>query len=70
MSTVTFIDDLKLSEDFGDPETLLNSRNWLEKAITDKGAKIDSAGIGFGQADISFELEGHRYSVSIKPLGK
>lgn len=57
-----------LAEDFGDVETLLNSRAWLQKAIEAKGAHIDGGGCGCGQADLSFELEGHRFSVSIRPL--
>ena len=51
-----------------DVEAFYNLREWLEKAITEAGAKVDGAGIGGGQADISFDLEGMRYSVSIKPL--
>lgn len=50
-----------------DVEAFLNMRNWLQDAIESKGAKIWGAGIGCGQADISFELEGCAYSVSIRP---
>lgn len=53
-----------------DVEAFFNMRSWLEDAITAKGAKVDGAGIGCGQADLSFELEGCRYSVSIRPLTK
>jgi len=53
-----------------DVEAFLNLRNWLEKAITEKGAEMFDAGIGGGQADIGFELEGMKYRVSIKPLAK
>ena len=64
-------ENIVLADDFGDPETLLNSRNWLEKALKSAGAKFDgSAGIGCGQADIDIKLEGCRYNVSIKPLTK
>ena len=30
----------KLADGFGDYETLLNSRDWLEKALIAKGARI------------------------------
>jgi hypothetical protein len=51
-----------------DVEAFLNMRDWLQAAIEAKGAKVDGAGIGCGQADVSFVLDGHRYSVSIQPL--
>jgi hypothetical protein len=57
-----------LAEGFGDPATLLNSRDWLTKALEAKGAKKVGGGIGCGQADIDIELEGCRFNVSIKPL--
>ena len=53
-----------------DVKAYLNLRNWLEKAITAKGAKMFDASIGAGQADIGFELEGMNYRVSIKPLAE
>ena len=53
-----------------DVEAFLNMRDWLQSAIEAKGAKMDGAGIGCGQADISFALDGCRYSVSIRPLPK
>lgn len=56
-----------LAEDFGDPETLFNSRDWLRIALEAKGAKITGGGIGGGQADLDFALEGCRYNVSIRP---
>ncbi len=57
-----------LSEDFGDPETLLNSRDWLQSSLEAKGATFEGGGIGQGRADIDIELEGCRYNVSIRPL--
>ncbi len=59
--------NFELHEDFGDPESLMNSRDWLEEAITAKGAKIHGSGVGMGRADLDIELEGHEYIVSIKP---
>jgi hypothetical protein len=57
-----------LAEDFGDPLTLMNSRDWLQKAIEAKGAKVTGAGIGGGQADMDFRLEGCEFNVSLKPI--
>ncbi len=57
-----------LAEDFGDPVTLLNSREWLQKALEAKGARITGGGCGFGQADLDMVLEGCKFNVSIKPL--
>ena len=59
----------ELHEDFGDPETLLNSRYWLQSALESKGAIPYGAGIGMGQADVSIMLEGMKYLVTIKPTG-
>ena len=58
-----------LSEDFGDPETLLNSRDWLEKVVMAHGATVDGGGCGMGAADIDITLEGMRYNIKIRPLG-
>lgn len=58
---------LVLSNDFGDAESLWNSRRWLEAALTAKGAKVTGAGMGMGQADIDILLEGYKFNVSIKP---
>ena len=60
--------DLILSKDFGDPETLLNSRTWLKSALEAKGAKVSGSGIGCGQADIDIVLEGCKFNVSIRPI--
>lgn len=57
-----------LAEGFGDPLTLLNSRDWLQRAVEAKGATVDGAGCGCGQADLSIVLEGHRFNISIRPL--
>lgn len=51
-----------------DVEAFFNMREWLEKAIQAKGAKVTGKGIGMGQADLDFELEGMKYTVSIRPL--
>lgn len=58
----------RLADGFGDPETLLNSRDWLKAALKSKGAKVDGGGIGCGQADLDIEIEGCRYNVSIRPI--
>ena len=60
---------LGIPEEFGDPETLLNSRDWLRSALEAKGAKINGGGMGCGQADLDIVLEGCRFNVSIRPLG-
>lgn len=62
-----FLSDLVLDKNFGDPETLFNSREWLQSAVEAKGAEMTGGGIGFGQADIDIELEGMRFNISIKP---
>jgi hypothetical protein len=56
-----------LSEDFGDPIALLNSREWLQKSLEARGARITGGGVGGGQADLDFELDGCRFNVSIRP---
>jgi hypothetical protein len=57
-----------LDESFGDPETLFNSRDWLERALVAAHAKVTGKGCGMGQSDIDIELEGCRFNVSIRPL--
>jgi len=59
-----------LAEGFGNPETLLNSRDWLTKAVTKCGAKVTGGGCGCGQADIDILLEGCKFNVSIRPIIK
>lgn len=61
-------ENLVFHEDFGDPETLLNSRDWIRDALEDKGAEFLGGGTGMGQADIDILLEGHEYNVSIRPI--
>jgi len=63
-------DSNKEAYDDMDVEVFMNLRDWLEGCITEKGAKVVDAGIGFGQADIGFILEGMKYRVSIKPLAE
>ncbi len=53
-----------------DAEAFLNMREWLERAVEAKGARVDGGGIGGGAADIDIVLEGHRYNISIRPLAK
>jgi len=53
-----------------DLEAFFNLRQWLQQAIEAAGAKVQGAGIGRGQADISFELEGCSFSVSVWPAAK
>ena len=50
-----------------DVEAFLNIRDWLEKALVAAGAKITDAGVGMGQADLGFQIDGMPYGVSIKP---
>ncbi len=50
------------------PDALFSIRNWLRIAIEAQGADITGAGIGVGEADISFDLDGQRYNVSVRPL--
>ena len=59
-----------LAEGFGDPETLFNSREWLQDALETKGAKIEGGGVGCGQADLSIVLDGCKFNVSIRPIEK
>jgi hypothetical protein len=56
------------AEGFGDVTAHFNARDWLQSAIEAKGAVVTGAGMGMGQADISFKLDGCNFSVSIRPL--
>ncbi|MDD5371687.1 MAG: hypothetical protein PHQ40_21610 [Anaerolineaceae bacterium] len=56
------------AKDFGDTEALLNSRTWLESALSGKGARITGGGIGCGGADVDINLDGFNFVVSIKPM--
>jgi hypothetical protein len=51
-----------------DVEAFFNMRDWLRKAIESKGARCTGGGVGCGQADLDFILEGQHYNVSIRPL--
>jgi hypothetical protein len=51
-------------------EPAFNMRAWVQSACEAKGAKMVGGGIGFGQADLDIELEGHRYNISIRVLKK
>jgi hypothetical protein len=57
----------RLADDFGDPHTLFNSRDWLQKALEAKGAKIIGGGLGGGCADLDFVLDGCKFNVTICP---
>lgn len=57
-----------LADGFGDLHTMLNSRDWLQKAVEAKGAKVVGAGCGCGGADIDIVLEGCKFNLTIKPL--
>ena len=59
-------ENMELHPDFGDVESMWNMRMWLQSAIEAKGAKQTGAGMGMGEADIDFELEGHKFNVVIK----
>lgn len=52
---------------FGDTERMINMRNWLEKALVAQGAKINGGGMGMGQVDLEFTLEGHKFQVNLSP---
>ena len=51
-----------------DLEAFFGMRDWLRSAVEAKGARMTGGGVGCGQADIDIVLEGHRYSISIRPL--
>lgn len=51
-----------------DVPAFFNMRDWLQKAVEAKGAKMVGGGIGMGQADIDIELDGCKFNISIKPL--
>ena len=56
------------SLDTMDVMAFYNMREWLRAAVEAAGAKCDGGGVGMGQADLDFVLDGMRYNVSIKPL--
>ncbi len=51
-----------------DTEAFFNLRGWLRKAIEAHGAEVTDSGIGAGQADLAFNMDGGRFEVSIRPL--
>lgn len=53
---------------FKDIEAMVNSREWLQKAIEAKGAKVLGSGLGGGEVDIDFILDGCRFNVALRPL--
>ncbi len=60
-------DTIQFHEDFGDPESLLNSRDWLQGALEKAGAEFTGGGMGMGKADIDIVLEVFEFNVSIRP---
>lgn len=66
-ANVEMAGDFLLAPSFGDPETLLNSRDWLQGALTSSGATVVGGGCGGGQADLDIDLQGCRFNVSIRP---
>lgn len=65
---VEFPGGFQFASNFGDAETLFNSRAWLEAALSARGASIVGGGIGCGQADLSIMLDGFPFTVSIRPV--
>ena len=51
-----------------DIDAFLNTRDWLEKALTDAGAKLEGGGIGMGRADVDISINGAPFNVNIRPL--
>lgn len=50
-----------------DVEAFFNIRKFVEEALVSKGAKMQGGGIGFGQADLDFTVDGAPFNVSIRP---
>ena len=50
-----------------DTEAAFNMRDWVQRALEAKGAKIVGAGVGCGGADLDFVVEGHKFNVFIAP---
>jgi len=51
-----------------DFEAFFGIQQWLQEALAAKGAKIVGGGVGLREAVVDIEVDGCRYSVSIKPL--
>ena len=54
----------------GDVNSMFNLRDWLQKILEKNGCKITDSGLGFGKADLCFELDDNQYGVSIWPIMK
>lgn len=52
---------------FEDIEAAFNMRDWLQSACEAKGARMIGGGFGMGAADLDIELEGCRFSITIRP---
>ncbi len=61
-------ESLTLEGDPKDWQANLNMRDWVQKALEDKGAEIIGAGTGAYQSDLDIELEGMKYNIRIRPL--
>lgn len=53
-----------------DLEALFNLRDWLQSCLEHGNAKITGGGIGFGGADLVFELDGYPFYVECRPRKK
>lgn len=53
-----------------DIQAFFNLRDWLERALEAAGARTTGGGMGLGAADVSIEMDGFGYVVSIRPLGR
>lgn len=61
-------ENLTLHPDFGDVDAMFNSRDWLERALTEAGAAICGKGVGMGGADLDVFIEGFRFNIRITSL--
>lgn len=50
-----------------DVEAFFNIREWLRGALQEAGAKIEGGGVGMGQADLDFSIDGAPFNVSVRP---
>ena len=50
-----------------DVEAAFNMREWVQRALEAKGAKITGAGLGAGGCDLDFEVDGFKFNVWITP---
>jgi hypothetical protein len=53
---------------FTDIQAAFNMRSWLEDCMRAKGAKITGGGFGGGVADVSIDLDGCPFWVTIKAM--